>query len=55
MVGSLKNSDYVMNQVFWLGLFPGLNNTMIDYVLDTIRAFASDVYKAIDTTEKQAA
>jgi CDP-6-deoxy-D-xylo-4-hexulose-3-dehydrase len=55
VVGSLKNSDYVMNQVFWLGLFPGLSNTMIDYVLDTIRAFATEGYQAIDTTEKQAA
>jgi CDP-4-dehydro-6-deoxyglucose reductase, E1 len=29
----LTNTDFVMNQVFWIGVFPGLTPAMIDYVL----------------------
>jgi CDP-6-deoxy-D-xylo-4-hexulose-3-dehydrase len=32
--GSLRNSDFVMNQVFWIGVYPGLSRSMLDYVLD---------------------
>jgi CDP-6-deoxy-D-xylo-4-hexulose-3-dehydrase len=38
-VGELKNTDFVMNHVFWLGVYPGLTNTMIDYMLETIHQF----------------
>jgi CDP-6-deoxy-D-xylo-4-hexulose-3-dehydrase len=55
VVGSLKNSDYVMNQVFWMGLFPGLNNTMLDYVLDTIREFSTVGYANPGATEDRCA
>jgi CDP-4-dehydro-6-deoxyglucose reductase, E1 len=33
-IGDLPNSDFVMNQVFWIGLYPGLSEAMLDYVLD---------------------
>lgn len=39
VVGKLTNSDYVMNNVFWIGIWPGLDNVMIDYVVDEIHAF----------------
>ena len=39
-VGDLKNSDFVMNHVFWLGVYPGLTATMIDYMLQTIHEYA---------------
>jgi CDP-6-deoxy-D-xylo-4-hexulose-3-dehydrase len=39
IVGDLKNSDFVMNQVFWMGLYPGLTPAMLDFVLDTVRGF----------------
>ena len=32
-VGALPNSDFVMNQVFWIGVYPGLTETMLDYVI----------------------
>jgi CDP-6-deoxy-D-xylo-4-hexulose-3-dehydrase len=38
-VGDLRNSDYVMNQAFWIGVFPGLTPEMIDYVLETFAKF----------------
>ena len=34
VVGSLENTDFIMNQVFWIGVFPGLSHEMIAYVLD---------------------
>lgn len=39
VVGDLKNSDYVMNHVFWIGVYPGLTAPMLDFVVDTIHAF----------------
>lgn len=39
VVGSLDNSDRIMNQTFWVGVFPGLDDERIGYMLDTIRAF----------------
>jgi CDP-6-deoxy-D-xylo-4-hexulose-3-dehydrase len=34
VVGSLDNTDFIMNQVFWIGVFPGITPEMITYVLD---------------------
>jgi CDP-4-dehydro-6-deoxyglucose reductase, E1 len=39
VVGSLANSDFVMDRVFWIGVYPGLTPPMIRFVLDTIRDF----------------
>ena len=32
-IGDLPNSDIIMRQVFWIGLYPGINKQMLDYVL----------------------
>jgi CDP-6-deoxy-D-xylo-4-hexulose-3-dehydrase len=41
VVADLRNTDYVMNNVFWLGLYPGLTEAMIQYTAETVTAFAS--------------
>jgi CDP-6-deoxy-D-xylo-4-hexulose-3-dehydrase len=41
VVGDLRNSDRVMNQAFWIGVYPGLTQPMLDYVLETINEIAS--------------
>jgi len=33
VIGELPNSDFVMNNVFWIGVYPGLDRERIDYVL----------------------
>ena len=38
VVGGLKNTDFVMRNVFWIGVYPGLTPPMIDYVLETMHA-----------------
>ncbi len=42
VIGDMKNTDFVMNQVFWLGVFPGLTPAMLDYIADTAKAFVAD-------------
>jgi len=39
VIGDLKNTDYVMNNVFWIGLYPGLTEEMIEYTIETVNAF----------------
>jgi len=36
IVGDLTNADEVMNRVFWIGVYPGLNRSMLDYVYDVL-------------------
>jgi len=39
IVGDLSTTDRVMNSLFWLGVYPGINNEMIDYVYLKISEF----------------
>jgi CDP-6-deoxy-D-xylo-4-hexulose-3-dehydrase len=40
-VSDLKNTDIVMNNSFWLGVYPGLSEEMLEYVTKLIREFLS--------------
>ncbi len=33
-IGDLPNTDFVMNNVFWVGLYPGITRQMVDYMVD---------------------
>ncbi len=41
VVGDLPNSDFVMNQVLWLGVYPGLTRPMLDYMAGAVAEFAA--------------
>lgn len=41
VVGELANTDFVMNNVFWIGVFPGLTREMLDYVVRTALEFVA--------------
>ena len=39
VVGDLTNTDIVMTRTFWIGVYPGLTNQMLDYAIDAIKGF----------------
>ena len=36
---NLETTDFIMNNSFWIGVFPGITAKMIDYIIDTICKF----------------
>lgn len=39
VIGDLKNTNAVMNQSFWLGVYPGISSKMIEYILGCFDEF----------------
>ncbi len=39
VIGSLPNSDRIMNQTLWVGIYPGLSEQMLDYTAEIISQF----------------
>lgn len=39
VVGELTNTDFVMNQTFWIGVYPLMNQAKMDYMVKTIKEF----------------
>lgn len=37
VVGNLENTDRIMRDTFWVGVYPGMSNEMIDYIAKIIR------------------
>jgi CDP-6-deoxy-D-xylo-4-hexulose-3-dehydrase len=37
--GELTNTDTVMNDTFWIGVYPGLSKEMLDFVITKLEAF----------------
>lgn len=37
VVGDLSNTEYIMNSTFWIGVYPGMTDKMIDYMAQVIR------------------
>jgi len=36
VIGDLVNTDRIMNDTFWIGVWPGLSLEMLDYVIERI-------------------
>ena len=43
VAGSLSQTDIVMNQVFWIGVYPGIQGQILDYMLETMHALPESV------------
>ncbi|MDR3594094.1 lipopolysaccharide biosynthesis protein RfbH [Clostridium sp.] len=37
VVGDLTNTNKIMNDTFWIGVYPGMNDKMVDYIVKVIR------------------
>lgn len=37
VVGELENTDRIMNDTFWVGVYPGMSDEMIDYMAQVIK------------------
>jgi CDP-4-dehydro-6-deoxyglucose reductase, E1 len=42
-VGTLKNTDMIMNNTFFIGVYPGLTEQKLNYVLNTFRDFFKEI------------
>jgi len=38
-IGSLKNTDVIMNDTFWVGVYPGMMEEMLSFIIRTIKDF----------------
>jgi len=43
VVGELPNTDKIMNDSLWIGLYPGMTDEMIDYMTSSIVEFISNI------------
>ena len=41
VVSDLKNTDIVTERTFWIGVYPGLSEEMLQFVIDTISSFVT--------------
>jgi CDP-6-deoxy-D-xylo-4-hexulose-3-dehydrase len=39
VIGEMVNTDFVMNNAFWIGVYPGLTTEMLDFVAKTMLEF----------------
>ncbi|HKD37370.1 MAG TPA: lipopolysaccharide biosynthesis protein RfbH [Pirellulales bacterium] len=46
VVGPLANADFAMRNTFWIGVYPGLSEAMIDYVGQSFADFMQSVARA---------
>jgi CDP-6-deoxy-D-xylo-4-hexulose-3-dehydrase len=43
IAGELRNTDYAMDNVFWMGVYPGLSEEMLDYAAECLIEFCRDI------------
>jgi CDP-6-deoxy-D-xylo-4-hexulose-3-dehydrase len=41
VIGDLPNSDFIADNVFWIGVYPGLTKPMLDYVVESLTEVSS--------------
>ena len=41
VVGELKNTDFIMNNGFWIGVYPGMTTDMLNWMIESIKEFCT--------------
>ena len=44
--GTLENTDKIMNDAFWVGVWPGIDDARLDYMVDTLAAVTAELLAA---------
>ena len=39
VIGELKNTDEIMKSTFWIGVYPGMTDEKLDYMIETIKSY----------------
>jgi len=39
IIGNLENTDIIMNQTFWVGVYPGIDYEKLDYIVNRIETY----------------
>ncbi len=47
VAGDLSNSDFVMNHLFWVGVYPGITEEMVNYMVETFHRVPVAMEKAL--------
>jgi len=42
VIGDLQNTDVIMKNTFWLGVYPGMNQGKLDYIIQKVRRFCKE-------------
>lgn len=43
VVGDLKNTDIIMNDTFWIGVWPGIDDDCIEYIITKFNTFFKQI------------
>ena len=43
VIGTLKNTDKIMNDTFWVGVWPGLGNQELDFIVSEIKTYIKNL------------
>ena len=49
VVGDLQNTDFVMDRVFWIGVYPGLTTEMLDFIAKITSEFVGTAVAGLKT------
>lgn len=41
VVGDLRNTDFIMNNTLWIGVYPGMTDEMLQYMIKTVKDFVA--------------
>ena len=39
VIGDLKNTDFIMNNTLWVGVYPGMTDEMLDFMIKKIKEY----------------